>query len=625
VSAVLLVLLGARFAWWAGWGGRPALGYHFVPGQRLTFDFEYLSAAAMDLSGIHDGKGVGLSRSVHASIQGELVVTVLGAEGKRVRLAYRLVRPTVRLALDGQLNPALGEMLEADLQQALFVQADPRGRILSVRRGPGRTTVSGTIQRAVLAATQVVLPGSAVDEAPTWEVEEDDLNGTAVVRYEAGTGGAASGERTCPLRKARLRYRPAQRAGEDEEAAALEYLPEGGLEATVDVRSQHLLSLDGTEATTILARGRVVGRTENTVRLQFLRAETANAAEQKGLEAEEMALARTSPGRPLSAGPAPEEAETSIQLAELGEETADSLLAELARVEAGAREALGETALYLKFKALVYLRPEASARLGKRLVEAPAQGVAMRVLPQALAHSGQPEAQATLAAVVRARRHDWPALAELLPALGMAKAPTRVLEAALFDLASASSENVRWTAELALGTLAGGLARSDPAGADEIVRWALARLEGVRSAAERRQMLLVLGNTGSPKVLPAVRRYLNAPEPEVRGGAVTALRWLPGAEVAGAACQALTGDPDVGVRLEAAQALGLRPMNAVTLRAHASALREDRSAGVRLAVLRNLGRAREAFTEAAELVHEAAAKDPAPEVREAAALLEGES
>jgi HEAT repeat protein len=137
-------------------------------------------------------------------------------------------------------------------------------------------------------------------------------------------------------------------------------------------------------------------------------------------------------------------------------------------------------------------------------------------------------------------------------------------------------------------------------------------------------MLLVLGNTGSPKVLPTVRRYLNASEPEVRGGAVVALGWLPEAEVVGAMCQALTDDLDVGVRLEAALALGLRPMNAVTLPAHARALREVRSAVVRLAVLRNLGHAREMLPAATDLVREAA-KDPAREVRAAAmALLEEE-
>src|SRR5262249_24697474 len=151
--------------------------------------------------------------------------------------------------------------------------------------------------------------------------------------------------------------------------------------------------------------------------------------------------------------------------------------------------------------------------LGKRLAEAPAQGAAMRVLPQALANSGRPQAQAALAEAVRARRQDWPALAEMLPAPGMAKAPTPVVEATLFEVAQSSSAEIRSTAQLALGTLAHGLARSEPARADSIVRWALARLEAVRSAVERRQFLLVLGNAGASRALPAVRRHLSASEP----------------------------------------------------------------------------------------------------------------
>jgi hypothetical protein len=137
-------------------------------------------------------------------------------------------------------------------------------------------------------------------------------------------------------------------------------------------------------------------------------------------------------------------------------------------------------------------------------------------------------------------------------------------------------------------------------------------------------MLLVLGNAGSPEALPAVRRHLSAPEAAVRGAAVSALRWLPGAEVDAALCRALTADADAGVRRAAAGALELRPMTAAALAAHAAALRKDASAGVRLAVLRNL-RAARAFPEAAACLKEAAARDPVPDVRAAAeSLLEEE-
>jgi HEAT repeat protein len=624
LGAVLLAVLGTAGAWVASRRAQPALRHHFVPGRRLVFRLEYLSASALDLDQTRPSKGApsGLSHTAHSSVHGELVVQVLAVEGERVRLAYRLLRPSIQVALDGQLDLALGEALEADLQQPFFVQADRSGRILSVRRSSGRSNVSFGFQRALLAATQVVLPGSAAEGAPSWEVEEDDLNGTAVARYETTAAGAPRGERVRSLHKARLRYLPARRVGEEEEElAAPEHLPEGRLEATVDVWDQHLVSLQGTEVTTTLAQGQAVGRAENTVRLQFLRAETAPAAERQRLEAEATALAQASRWRPLSAGPTPEEAEAGIQLAELGEATPETLVAELARAEARAEGALGETPLFLKFQALVHLHPEVSPRLGQLLASAPGEGLTLRVLGPALAGSGRAEAQAALAEVVRGRRNDGPALAELIPTLARANAPTPVVEAALFRLASEGSEEVRSTAQLALGTLAHRLAPSAPARADAIVRWALGELTAARSPAGQRQMLLVLGNAGAPAALPALGPFLRAQEPEVRGGAVTALRRLKAPEAEAALCLALTADPDAGVRLEVAQALGTRRPTAPALAAHALVLRKDRSPGVRLAALRNLGRCREVLPGAVPLIREAAAEDPDAEVRGAAAAL----
>jgi hypothetical protein len=293
----------------------------------------------------------------------------------------------------------------------------------------------------------------------------------------------------------------------------------------------------------------------------------------------------------------------------------------LARAEKGAAGALGETSLYLKFKALVYLRPEVSVRLGGSLATARAPGVALRVLGPALADSGRPEAQAVLIAVLHARRNDWPALAELIPTLARTRAPTPAVEGVLLELASANNADVSSTAQLALGTLAHSLTTFTPARADVIVSWAVAQLEVARSPAQRRQMLLVLGNAGSAAAWPALRTSLHAVEPEVRGAAVTALRGLKGAEVDAALCAALTADPDAGVRLEAARTLNARSMTAATLAAHASALGQEDSPGVRLAVLRNLGRAGQAFPEAAELIRGPAANDPTPEVRTAAAAL----
>jgi hypothetical protein len=615
-----LLALGAGLGLWADRAARRGLRYDFVPGQRLHFSLDYLSTATLDLAPFQGGAAPspGLTRSVHAAVRGDLVVQVLGVDGERVRLAYRLERPAVQLALDGQPDLALGQALEGHLQRAAFVEADRRGRILSARLAPGARGVSAGLSRALLAATQVVLPDPGADAADGWEAEEDGPHGTAVVRYEPAPGSAGWGGRLRALRKARLHYLPAEAEGG---AAALEHRPEGELQATVDARAGHLVSVQGTEVTTTLVQGREAGRAETTLRLRLLRWETADAAEQARLAAEEAERALTSPPLPLSARPSPEEGEAAIHQAELGQATLETLLAELDRAERGEKGALGETPLYLKLKALAYLHPEVTGRLSERLARARAPGLAVRVLGPALADSGRPQAQAALVAVVRARRDDWPALAELLPALGRARAATPAVEAVLLELAAEGKDEVRSTAQLALGTLAHGLAATDPARAEAIVSWALGRLRAARSPAERRQLLLVLGNAGSATAWPALRAALRDPAPEVRGGAMTALGGLRGAEADAALCAALTGDADAGVRLEAARALSGRPMTAAGLAAHARVVKQEASPGVRLAALRNLGRARPALPEAAELIRAAAANDTNPEVRGAAAEL----
>jgi hypothetical protein len=623
VAGALLALLGAGLGRWADLAARPGLRYDFAPGHRLVFSLDYLSVATLDLTPFQGGgaPSPGLSRSVHVAVRGDLVVQALGVDGQRVRLAYRLDRPAVQLALDGQPDVALGQALEADLQRAVFVEADRSGRILAARLVPGARGVSAGLSRALLAATQVVLPDPGADAADGWEAEEDDPHGTAVARYELKPDGAGWGGRLRALRKAKLRYLPAEQAGAEGGAATLEHQPEGELKATVGPRGGHLVSLQGTEVTTTLVQGRVAGRAENTLRLRLLYWEAAGAAEQARLAAEEAERALASPPLRLSTRPSPEEREAAVHEAELGQATLETLLAELDRAERGEKGALGETPLYLKFKALAYLHPEVSGRLGERLAWARAPGLAVRVLGPALADSGRAEAQAALVAAVRARRDDWPALAELVPALGRARAATPAVEAVLLELAAKGKGEVRSTAQLALGTLAHGLAATAPGRAEAIVSWALAQLQAAPSPAERRRLLLVLGNAGSATAWPALRAALGAAEPEVRGGAVTALGGLRGAESDAALCAALTGDADAGVRLEAARALSGRPMTAAGLAAHARVVRQEASPGVRLAALRNLGRARQAPPEAEGLIRAAAANDPNPEVRKAAAAL----
>ena len=87
------------------------------------------------------------------------------------------------------------------------------------------------------------------------------------------------------------------------------------------------------------------------------------------------------------------------------------------------------------------------------------------------------------------------------------------------------SDDTRSTAQLALGALALTLARPEPKRADAIVAWAMKAMEAARSPAEKRQMLLVLGNTAAAQTLPVIRTHLMDRDAGVRAAAVAALRW----------------------------------------------------------------------------------------------------
>jgi hypothetical protein len=618
--AVLALLAAAGVGAWAWWPSRPA--YRLAPGDRLVYTLDYTNISDSDFTRLledSDAKDASspLKRTFHATIEGELVVTVLGRAGDNLLVAYHLQQATAHLASDGQLNPSAGETLRKELAKPVFAEVEPAGRIVSIRLAPGLGSLSKGFARAILAATQILLPASR-KELAQWTAEEEDTNGLCEVSYESTPAEGGRGRRL--VYKTRQGYRkPQQQESFHEFTTPLTVKPEGTLEAQVDLRKGELLSLAGTETTTAGIDNRVLSHSETTLKLELERREAVPARERETLEEEAARRARSVQAVGLSVREDGEAGEAALQRTELGEATLETLLTELDRAEKVPAGDGKETSLYLKFKALIYLHPGVCARLGKRLEVARPGGATMRILAQALSTSDRPAAQKALAGVITARRDEWLALAELIPAAGLAKAPGRETEAVLRELARARDWNMRSTAQLSLGSMARTLAQREPERAGAIVRWAVAELEATRDASGRRQWLLVLGNTGAKESLPAVRKHLGDPDPRVRSAAVGALRWHPGVEIDEAICQALTSDSADEVRQEATGAYDFRPMTAKVLEAHARALRADRSAAVRLAVLKNLDRARKKFPTARALIQQAASKDPDKDVRERAA------
>jgi hypothetical protein len=599
LAAALLAGLGLGGVWWWTPGAGP-----FVAGSRLVYQVELTSAGHTDFSRAlqDDAAGAaGQPRNLYTSVRGELVIDVLASGKDGAELLVRLRRGEVHFVSDGALNPDLARSVESDLKKPLLVEAAANGRVRQVWLAEGMSSASAGFARSVVSCVQFVWPQGA--EA-AWEVGQDDPAGTAQVRYERS--GAS-------VRLRRLRYQPPEESpGPDEVRLALGVEPEGCLTATVNVSRRQLLTLEGTEATTMTLDQKVVGRNETNVSLSLLRVERLTEKQRGRRERERSALREAgTPGSLVNPSPG----EDALQRAELGEHTAEDLLAELDRV--GPK---GETALYLKFRALVWLQPAQAKRLAERLLRAKAGSPALRILTQALGLSGRPEAQGALAGVARARKDDWPIMAEILPTLGMTRRPGEEVDRVLAEIAQDGRDwNTRSTAQLALGTLARTLGRRAPRRAAAIVRWASKELASARTAREKRQFLLVLGNTALPGGLPAIRGMRADADPGVRGAALLALRWHAGEDVEVVLCEALLTDGDENVRLQAAGALEVRQPTPRAVAALTQALGRDPAAGVRLAALAQLAGLAQEHPQAAEAILQAAGHDPTPEVREAAA------
>jgi HEAT repeats len=624
---------GASNAYTPRW--QAASFYRFVPGERMVYKLDYTSASASDFRALfQDQKRTGeraqatplsLAQSFRTTVQGELIATVLDKKEDSASIAYSLRKPDVRLIANGQAAVTEAEKIKTDLSLNVFAAVNLQGNVLQVRFDAGVGDLSRSFVRAILAVTQFAVPVEPAPELSQWETQEDDPNGHYIARYQADPGsckGAREDPQADPRKflKTKTRYlQPRRKITQDEFAAATTIIPKGSLAACFDVGKGYLVSLRGTESQVIVIEGKNVASAENSLQMDYVRKETLSPAELVAMREASVARERAVAAVPLFVIQSEEASEESIERTELGNATLESLLADLAKVEASTGE-IDDTPLYLKFKALVYLHPESSTRLGTMLAKADAKRATMRILTGALGAVGHAEAQTALVTAVRARREEWAALFMLIPALGGVSSPTQMAEDTLRDLAfNSPNSDIASTAQLTLGSIARNLAETSPQRASKIVDSFIKQIESSPSADTTRQMLLVLGNAGSTRAFSTIARFLTNSSPALRAAAASALRWISFDQVDPLLIETLTSDSEGEVRLEAAVALGFREMTEATFKTQKQAFVTDKDDKVRLAVLRNLWKAHETFPEVRRLVKEAAKTDPSKEVRKAAA------
>jgi hypothetical protein len=567
--------------------------------------------------------------SLKAEFRGDLVITEVQEETGGTEAVYRFADAAVVIVVNGVEQRAQEEIVRSDLSQGFLVDRTPEGQVLSLRMMPSVKEFSRQFALALIAATQFVLPSHRSGSANTWEYREEDRSGPYLARYELAGNcpqqipQQSSRANCAAVRKRKLRY---FLEATDADAGSLPgqvpaqkvITPSGSLEGQFDVTQGRLLSLRGEDVQDTQIEGKKVAHSETTLRMTDAGLRKLSSEETAGVRQLAASLEASGVRLPLYAKPSAEEMQTNIQQTELGTATLEGLLSDLAALEVS-HETAGETDLYLKFKALVYLHPDSCGRLGEILGTAKTNGPTFRILAGALGAIGNPQAQRALIAAIRARPQDWPALSNLIPTLSSAPVPIPDAEKELQELAATSTDpNISGTAVLSLGTVAHSLASKEPARAAEIVDELMQQVTVSQTEGQTHDLIEALGNSASLRALPLLSKFASGPSPRLRAAALDALRLMDSKQADALLILGLTTDSDSGVRLEAAYSLGFREMTPDSYNSQKKVLLAESDEKVRAAILVNLWKARGNFSDARRIVKEAAENDPSEYVQKIA-------
>ena len=635
--------------------------YRLSVGQKLTYALGYDNTINANFAGLMpapNGKNAapenGLQQTVTSRLSGKWIAIVATQTPNERVLACHLEDAQLALSSGGNALDDEADAVESDLARPFWVRLTVQGAVTDVRFDAQTSETARGFARALLGLWQFVTPADATDKAAkSWETAESDTAGRYIARYAfapnaatatatgatatdaTATGEAATGEAATDDDAARADAGIARAGGALFSKTKVRYLPAGAATATQaapanEVASDtHLLArfdagaleaLRGWEKQTITLAGQQVADSHTNVAFRLTTREDLDATTLQSLQADNARSAQSGGAVALFEAPDADEMRQATRQSTLGEDSLGSLLSQLAQAQkAGQTE---NVALYVKFRALAEVAPDSCAILGQLLEVAPPRSLTFRVVSEALSAAKSEAAQAALVSVTRKRRGDADALETLIPALGLSALPSQGAQDVLSELARSTTDaGIASTAQLALGSLARSLLPSAPARSAQIVDELTRQLRNARSNAQKQQLLLTLGNTGSPRALPSLQDYAANPDVALRATALNSLRFVTGAAAEKSLLRALAADPSAEVRLQAAQALSFRAPSDAAFAAQKTALLNDADKNVRLAVLNALWRADFRSSETRTLVAQIAQTDPSSDVKKAAAQL----
>lgn len=271
---------------------------------------------------------------------------------------------------------------------------------------------------------------------------------------------------------------------------------------------------------------------------------------------------------------------------------------------------------YLRMVALFRLDPEAARGAGEQLLGGKLDPRDAQAVIGALGEAGTPVAQQALSKVVDTQAVVSEQRVAGALSLGLTEAPLPSTIETLAAAATSTDPELSATATLAQGNAAMRLAASDAAAATRQLEELLARLEHAGDVSDRVILLRALGNTGDPRILPALELALRSPSDVVRAAAAESLRLIPDGR-ADALIIATLEDGSPIVRTSAVFAAAHRRLDPT---AHALAIhaKGDVDSSVRRAIVELAGQRMNELPSLRPIVVHAAERDADADVREIA-------
>jgi HEAT repeat protein len=597
-----------------------AFKLYSLPEEKLLYRFRYRSLANYDFSKVfasmEKDKAVfmpGASGSIFTTISGEISYLPIEFAENHTILFCELKIQYLHLSLNDRESKSDTEWIKSDLEKPFFLIIDKQGKFLSLEVERDVSELSDSYLRALLSMFQFVLPEKG--KMPNWETSEYDPTGLYVANYKTIKSAVKN---TISFSKHKVKYLK-EEIDEDETTLSPTVIPKGETIFVLDLKKGNIISLKGEEDGTIHIGGKKVGDFKNGVILELEKekvfgkkgiSEIANLYHSRSSQREKFSLYKP---------PSREESERVIYRKILGEATLESLLEELK-----VREEKGGDIIpvYLKLKALIYLKPEICDELKGILNSEDLSISSKKVIVDALASVGNTEAQRLILSLLRSHQNDTTLLIPLLYSLFDIKKPIPETIETLREFAfNCSKMELNAPARLILGVMANRLKDSSPDTSAEIVDELSKHLLSASSEEEISQLLLALGNAGSERALPLLIDFSRHQSGEIRSCALRAMRFIKSEKAEEVLLKALISDKEESVRRESAIALSYRKTTPRSFEVQRRVLLECEDVSLRLQLLSNLWESRDIFPSVKGLVERLAKWDRQEEIREAARRL----